>query len=186
MIEFMSQPWPWYVSGPILGFIMLILLFFGESFGVSSNLRILCSMCGAKKYADFFHFDWKEQIWNVVLIAGAVLGGYIAHTYLTTKEGVLISESSIRSLEAMGLEEVGVRYVPDELFGQAAITSWSGLTYLIIGGLLVGFGSRYAGGCTSGHAISGLSNLQLPSLMAVVGFFIGGLITTFFVLPMIL
>jgi hypothetical protein len=50
---------------------------------------------------------------------------------------------------------------------------------------MVGFGSRYAGGCTSGHAISGLSDLQVPSLIAVVGFFIGGLIMTFFILPLI-
>jgi len=57
---------------------------------------------------------------------------------------------------------------------------------LVGGGILIGFGTRWAGGCTSGHAISGLSNLQLPSLIAVIGFFIGGIIMTYFLLPTIL
>jgi len=63
--------------------------------------------------------------------------------------------------------------------------SLKGFLVLAFGGLMVGFGSRYAGGCTSGHAISGLSDLQIQSLIAVAGFFIGGLLMTYFVLPLI-
>lgn len=64
----------------------------------------------------------------------------------------------------------GEAYLPDELFATDALTDPKSLAILLFGGLLIGFGARYAGGCTSGHAISGLSNLQLPSLIAVVGF----------------
>jgi uncharacterized membrane protein YedE/YeeE len=56
---------------------------------------------------------------------------------------------------------------------------------MVIGGFLVGFGTRYAGGCTSGHAISGLSNLQFASLIATIGFFAGGLIATHLLYPLL-
>lgn len=184
MIEFISQPWPWYVAGPILGSIMLALLFFGESFGVSANLRTLCSMCGAGKYAEFFRFEWKNQLWNFVLLIGAIVGGFVTNRFLTNTDQMDLSDSSINSLQEIGFSNIGLEYVPTEIFSIAAISSWQGLLYLVIGGILVGFGSRYAGGCTSGHAISGLSSLQLPSLLAVVGFFIGGLISTFFLIPL--
>lgn len=185
MIDFISQPWPWYIAGPLLGIIMLSLIFFGETFGISSNLRTLCAMCGGGKYADFFQFEWKKQMWNFVLILGAVLGGFITSQYLTHTD-LDISSQTAASLESMGFSDVGVAYVPAEIFGWEAISTWRGLLFLVIGGILVGFGSRYAGGCTSGHAISGLSNLQLPSLIAVIGFFIGGLISTFFIIPLFL
>lgn len=186
MIEFLSQPWQWYVAGPFIAAIMLILLFFGESFGISANLRIMCSMCGAGKRSDFFQFDWKKQMWNLVLIAGAVIGGFVSSEFLSNEEKIDISSSTKLALKESGFANIGQDYVPAEIFGIDAITSWQGLLFLIIGGILVGFGSRYAGGCTSGHAISGLSNLQLPSLIAVVGFFIGGLISTFFIIPLFL
>ena len=85
----------------------------------------------------------------------------------------------------MGFKNAGATLVPTEMYNLEAITSLKGLILLIIGGLLVGFGTRYAGGCTSGHAITGLSSLQKPSLIAVIGFFIGGLIMTNFILPII-
>ena len=86
-------------------------------------------------------------------------------------------------MEGLGFENAGEQYLPAELFSLEQVFTLKGLLILVIGGFLVGFGSRYAGGCTSGHAISGLSNLQLPSLIAVIGFFIGGLIMSFFILP---
>jgi uncharacterized membrane protein YedE/YeeE len=57
---------------------------------------------------------------------------------------------------------------------------------IVVGGFLVGFGTRYAGGCTSGHAIMGLSNLQWPSLVATISFMVGGFIMANLILPFIL
>jgi uncharacterized membrane protein YedE/YeeE len=185
-MSFIYEPWPWYVAGPLIALTMVLLLLFGERFGVSSNLRTMCSIAGAGKFSDFFKFDWKAQIWNLFFIAGAVIGGYIAHTYLTIDHSINLNPKTITSLEKLGLQNVGNSYAPQSLFGIEALSSIKGWIFLIIGGVLVGFGTRYAGGCTSGHAISGLSNLQLPSLIAVIGFFIGGLIMTFFILPNIL
>jgi uncharacterized membrane protein YedE/YeeE len=186
MIESILQPWPWYVSGPLIALTMFFLLFTGKTFGMSSNLRTMCSIGGAGKFADFFKFDWKSQIWNLMVVVGAIVGGFFAAHYLSADTTVAISQETANSLENLGFEDPGATYVPDELFGWEAVTSIKGLLLLILGGLFIGFGARYAGGCTSGHAISGLSNLQLPSLIAVIGFFIGGVIMTHFILPMIL
>lgn len=186
MIELISQPWPWYVGGPAIALIMLGLLYFGESFGVSSNLRTMCSIGGAGKVAEFFNFDWKKQIWNLVFILGAVIGGFIAHEYLTAEPGVNLASETVRDLKALGIQDPGSDYVPQSIFSWETLLTLKGVIMLMVGGFLVGFGSRYAGGCTSGHAISGISNLQIPSMIAVVGFFIGGLLVTYFVLPILL
>ena len=187
-MEWIMNPWPWFVSGPLIVLVMFLLLFFGGNFGVSANLRTLCSMCGAGNSCDFFDFNWKSQIWNLVFVLGGVLGGVISHNYLSEHEHVDLNPTTVEALE----QQLGFEYndqtsglVPTELFGAEAVQSPKGLAILIIGGLLIGFGTRYAGGCTSGHAISGLSNLQLPSLIAVVGFFIGGLLMTHLLLPLI-
>ncbi len=141
-------------------------------------------MMGAGKYAKFFRFEWKNQIWNLVLIGGAVIGGFVTNQYLSNDNKIELSQNSVTTLEQMGFSDVGHEYVPPEIFGMEAITSVQGLLFLILGGIFVGFGTRYAGGCTSGHAITGLSNLQIPSLIAVIGFFIGGLIGTHFIIPL--
>ena len=186
MIELISNPWPWYISGPLISLVMFLMLYFGKSFGVSSNLRTMCSMAGAGKAAEFFRFDWKANIWNLVFIFGALFGGFIARQYLTIDPGVAISTQTVVDLNSLGIANAGSDFAPSILFSWESLTSLRGMIILVIGGILIGFGTRYAGGCTSGHAISGLSNLQLPSLIAVVGFFIGGLIMTHFLLPIIL
>ena len=185
-MNWIMEPWPWYVAGPLIVLVMSILVYFGKSFGVSSNLRSMCSIAGAGKLVDFFKFDWRAQIWNLIFVLGAVIGGFIAHNFMTADHHVDLNPKTIASLEAKGWTDVGNSYAPDTLFGVEALDSWQGWLFLIVGGVLIGFGTRYAGGCTSGHAISGLSNLQLPSLIAVIGFFIGGLIMTFFILPFLL
>jgi len=184
MIEFISQPWAWYVSGPMIGFVMFLLLWAGGEFGVSSNLRTICSIGGAGKKIDFFNFDWKSQIWNLVFIFGAVIGGYIAHNFLSPEQGLQLSQSTINDLASLGIGFDG-NLVPSELFSWESVYTMRGFMVLVVGGFMVGFGSRWAGGCTSGHAISGLSNFQIPSLVAVIGFFIGGLIMTFLLFPII-
>ena len=155
-MNWIYEPWPWYIAGPMIAFIMFLLIMVDKSFGMSSNLRTLCTMCGAGKKTDFFKFDWKAQKWNLIVATGTVIGGYIGANFLTSELAVAIDAKTISKLNTLG-----------------------------IGGILVGFGARYAVGCTSGHAISGLSNLQLPSLMAVIGFFIGGLLMVHLIFPMI-
>jgi uncharacterized membrane protein YedE/YeeE len=163
---------------------MFLLLFFGQSFGFSSNLRTICSAAGGGKFIKFFDFNWRSQIWNLVFLIGAILGGFIARQYLSDGTPVQISENTISDLKTLGIS-APTSAQPDELFSIESAFSLKGFLILAIGGLLVGFGSRYAGGCTSGHAISGLSDLQVPSLIAVIGFFIGGLIMTYVLLPII-
>jgi len=185
MIDYVSQPWPWYVSGPIIAIVMALLILMGKSFGVSSNLRTLCAMGGAGAAADFFRFDWRSQVWNLVFVLGTVFGGFVAANFLTGSEVLSLNPATVADLEALGFSQVGQYYLPEELFSTASIGSLKTLGFLLFGGILVGFGTRYAGGCTSGHAISGLSNFQVPSLIAVVGFFIGGLTMTFLIFPLI-
>ena len=185
-MNWIYEPWPWYVAGPIIAFVMMALMLLGKSFGVSSNLRTMCSMAGAGKHTDFFKFDWRAQIWNLIFILGAAIGGALAHHFLTIDHSIELNSKTIAELNALGIHDAGSSFAPDALFGAEALSSIGGWLFLVIGGFLVGFGARYAGGCTSGHAISGLSNLQLPSLIAVIGFFIGGLAMTFFILPYII
>ena len=185
MLEFIQQPWTWWVSGALIAGIMFTLLFFGQSFGFSSNLRTLCSVAGGGKFVKFFDFNWRSQMWNLVFLIGAVLGGFITAQFLSDGKPVQISQNTINDLATLNIA-APTSLQPNELFSVESIFTLKGFLILAIGGLMVGFGSRYAGGCTSGHAISGLSDLQLPSLIAVIGFFIGGLLMTFMLLPLIL
>lgn len=165
---------------------MILLLLLGKSFGISSNLRTMCTMCGAGKINDFFDVDWKSQSWNLVFIISRVIGGFISNQYLTDiNTNIQLSSDTIISLKNQGFEHVIDMYVPKEIFNLEALYNLKGWMILIVGGFFVGFGKRYAGGCTSGHAISGLSNLQFPSLIAVIGFFIGGLIMTYLIFPLL-
>ncbi len=184
-MDFILEPWAWYVSGPLIALTMALLILVGKRFGMSSNLRSLCAMAGAGKVADFFRFDWKAQRWNLIVAFGVILGGFIAQNFLSTGDSVAISETTIGKLNELGFSDAGQNYMPEFLFGETAWVNLKSLTILLIGGLLVGFGARYAGGCTSGHAISGLSNLQLPSLIAVIGFFAGGLLMIHILFPLI-
>ncbi|WP_339627182.1 YeeE/YedE thiosulfate transporter family protein [uncultured Winogradskyella sp.] len=184
-MEYILQPWPWFVSGPIIALIMFSLLYFGRTFGMSSNLRTMCSIGGAGKLVPFFKFDWKSQRWNLVVVFGAIIGGFIAHNFLSNPINIDLSQNTLADLKTLGFNNIGQSLLPPELFSWDAVFSTKGLLILVVGGFLVGFGTRYAGGCTSGHAITGLSSLQLPSLIAVVGFFIGGLIMIHFIYPIL-
>jgi uncharacterized membrane protein YedE/YeeE len=185
-MNWIMEPWPWYFSGPLITLTMLILLYVGKSFGMSSNLRTICTSLGAGKNCDFFHFDWKTQKWNLSVLLGTIIGGYIAIHFLSPENySPSISSETITKLHNLGFMSAGESYLPTELFDSRVFTSFKGLSLLLIGGFLVGFGARYASGCTSGHAISGLSNLQRPSFIAVIGFFIGGLIMVHLIFPLL-
>ncbi|MEX0315897.1 MAG: YeeE/YedE family protein [Allomuricauda sp.] len=184
-MEIIYQPWPWYVSGPLIALVMFILIMVGKRFGMSSNLRTLCTICGAGKHTEFFRFDWKSQRWNLVVVIGTIIGGFIGANLLSPESSVAIAKDTVTELQNLGFASAGSTYLPSELFGNTVFSDLKSLALLVIGGFLVGFGARYAGGCTSGHAISGLSNLQLPSLIAVIGFFIGGLFMVHVLFPLI-
>lgn len=185
-MEFLSQPWPWYVAGPLIAFIMLSLLFSGKRFGLSSNLRSMCAIMGAGKHCEFFDFNWRAQSWNLVFVAGLMIGGWIANTWMPGAEDIQLSQNTLQDLSRLGLASPGDGLLPTELFSWNNLLTVRGLLFVVGGGFLVGFGARYAGGCTSGHAISGLSDLQKPSLIAVAGFFLGGLFVTYLILPFLL
>lgn len=187
MIEFLTSPWPWWFSGLMISVVMFLMVWGGKTFGFSSNLRTMCAALGAGKTSDFFRFDWTKENWNLVFALGALIGGVISALFLGagTRE-VALTDSARASIEAMGIG-LGAGLVPAELFSWSALSaSWKPWLLLSLGGFMVGFGSRWAGGCTSGHAISGLSNLQMPSLIAVCGFFGGGLLMTWVIMPVLM
>lgn len=185
MMELLLSPWPWYVAGPMIALVMFLLLYFGSEFGMSSNLRTMCSIGGGGRFCEFFDFDSKKQYWNLAFVLGSMIGGFLTITYMTPDTSIALAEATVQKLNETGFTEVGEDYLPAEIFGADRLTSTAGIGLLLVGGFLIGFGARYAGGCTSGHAISGLSNLQLPSLIAVVGFFIGGLTMVHLLMPLI-
>jgi uncharacterized membrane protein YedE/YeeE len=182
----LSATLPWYVAGPLIGLMVpALLLLTGKAFGVSSSLRHTCAAT-LPTTAEYFRYDWKQKgLWNLLFVAGILLGGVLAATFLGGAGPTGISEATKVDLQALGLTDFS-GLVPPELFSGSALTTVPGLIVLLGGGFLVGFGARYAGGCTSGHAITGLATLQVPSLIAVIGFFIGGLFTTYVLLPLLL
>ena len=186
VMTFLQQPWPWYVAGPLIGLILFLMLYFGKTFGISSTFRTTCAMMGAGKLNPFFRLNWREHVWNLVFVIGAIMGGYISATWLQSPTAIDLNPATVAHLQQLGIEAPGKEYLPPDLFSWDALFTLKGFIILAAGGFLVGFGTRYADGCTSGHAITGLSNLQLPSLVAVIGFFIGGLIMTYGILPYLL
>ena len=184
-MDFICQTWHWSVSGFLIGIVMLCLNYFGKVFGMSSNLRSLCSMTGIGKKVPFFDWDWKAQKWNFVVLIGAMIGGYVATNFLNDASNVTLNPITVSKLLNFGIDAPNGKLLPNFMFGNEIFQSPKMILILIIGGILIGFGSRYAGGCTSGHAISGLSNLQIPSLKAVIGFFIGGLIMVHYIFPLL-
>lgn len=184
-MDFITQPWAWYVAGPVIGLIMFLLYYFGERFGVSHNLETLCAIGGAGRFTDYFKFDWKKNSWNLMFIAGAIAGGFISAHWLTPSAEIALNPQTVEDLKVLGFNNAGDTYLPKEIFSIENMLTLKGFLILLIAGIMIGFGARWAGGCTSGHAIVGLSNLELPSLIAVIGFFIGGLVMTWFILPLI-
>jgi uncharacterized protein len=184
-MDFITQTWHWSISGFLIAIIMLVLNYFGKVFGMSSNLRSLCTIAGADKYSDFFKFDWKSQRWNLLVVIGAMLGGFVAANFLSNPSNVNVSAATLLQLNKLGIDVPNGKLLPNAIFSLNALKSPKNILILLFGGILIGFGSRYAGGCTSGHAISGLSNLQRQSLKAAIGFFVGGLIMAHFIMPLI-
>lgn len=185
MIELLSKPWPWYVAGALIGLIVPALLLLGNKhFGISANLRHACAACFPANI-KFFQYDWKKEIWNFFFVAGIFIGAFVAAQWLANPDPVVIHSDLASELAGYGITKTS-ELVPAELFSFDSLLTLRGVIMLIGGGLLVGFGARYAGGCTSGHAIMGLSDLQWPSLVATIMFMAGGFVMANFILPYIL
>ncbi len=185
MFDFIKQPWPWYVAGPLIGLTVPALLILGnKTFGISSSLRHICAACIPAKI-PFFQYDWKKEVWNLFFVAGILVGGIIATQFLANPAPVQVNPKLATELATYGVTNYN-NIVPADLFAWSELLSFRGIFMMVIGGFLVGFGTRYAGGCTSGHAIMGLSNLQWPSLVATCCFMAGGFIMANLILPFIL
>ncbi|WP_162415947.1 YeeE/YedE family protein [Cyclobacterium roseum] len=185
LIEWIKQPWPWYVAGPLIGLTVPALLLIGnKSFGISSSLRHACAACIPAKI-PFFQYDWKKELWNILFVVGIFLGGLIASLFLSNPAAVVVAESTQQDLAQLGITDFN-SLLPADIFSWSNLFTLKGLFFFVIGGFLVGFGTRYAGGCTSGHAIMGISNLQWPSMLATVFFMIGGFVMTHLILPFIM
>ena len=185
LLEFLMQPWPWYIAGPLVGLTVPILLLLGNKhFGISANLRHACAIC-LPKNIDFFNYDWKKEVWNLFFVLGILLGSFLTFVYLSDPNAIIIHPDLKVELAHYGITEIN-GMLPNQIFSWSSLFTIKGFLMMVVGGFLIGFGSRYAGGCTSGHAISGLSNLQLPSLIATCCFMIGGILMANFILPYIL
>ena len=186
MIEFLSQPWPWYVAGPLIGLTLTLLLFVGgRRFGISSSLQHVCAAAVPGKSA-YLRYDWRQKgTWNLLLVVGILIGGGVSGLFLSTGEPIALSEATVQDLDALGVAlEPGL--VPTSIYSLEAAATPAGFLLLVGGGFLVGFGARYANGCTSGHGVTGLANFELSALVSVLAFFAGGLIATHLLLPLIL
>lgn len=176
-IEWISQPWPWYVAGPMIGLTVPALLLLGnKTFGISSSLRHICAAC-VPAGIPFFTYNWKRETWNLLFVLGVGIGGFIAMNFLSDPNFIVISEATQADLSALGVTDF-TALMPADIFSWSNVFTAKGLLFFVIGGFMVGFGTRYAGGCTSGHAIMGISNLQWPSLVATIFFMIGGFLMT--------
>ena len=182
-MDFILEPWAWYVGGPLIALTLFLYFYFGQNFGASTNFETLCTMVGAGKVSDYFKKDWKERDFALLFVVGLIIGGYISSNFLIPNQTIDLNPKTIQELTDLGFSNAGNQYFPDEIFSEDVIFSLKGFLILILSGFCIGFGTRYAGGCTSGHAITGLSSFQLPSLLAVIGFFIGGVIAVWFIIP---
>lgn len=184
IIEIIKQPWHWAIAGTLIGLTVPTLLIVGnKKFGISSSLRHLCAICMPAKI-PFFNYEWKKEIWNLFFVVGVVLGGFIATQFLTNPNDIVVAEATKSVLSTYGITDYS-SVLPAQLFNTSNILTLKGLFFFVIGGFFVGFGTRYAGGCTSGHSIMGLSNLQVPSLIATCCFMIGGFFSANVIVPLI-
>jgi uncharacterized protein len=186
-MNWILAPWPWYIAGPLVGLTVPALYLAGnKSFGISSTLRHICAACIPNKI-PFFQYDWKKEVWNLVFVTGITLGAFIAATWLRSPDSLLnlnptlqytlLKEHQINSFNSL---------LPTEIFGIEHLFELRTWLFSLVGGLFVGFGTRYAGGCTSGHSITGLATLQLASLIATICFMIGGIVSSWFIVPYLL
>jgi uncharacterized membrane protein YedE/YeeE len=184
-MDIILQPWPWYIAGPLIGlFIPALLIFGNKPFGVSSSFRHICAAC-LPANISFFKYDWKNESWNLFFVTGIIIGGFVAAHFLSIPGPVNINPHTTAVLQQEGVKNFN-GLIPGDVFSFSGLFTLRGLIFTVVGGFLVGFGTRYADGCTSGHSIMGISCLQWPSVVATCCFMAGGFIMTWFILPYLL
>ena len=157
---------PWYVAGPLIGLIIPLLLVLNEKqFGVSSSLRVVVSFFTPK--VNYFRYNRKKDYWQLYFGIGVILVSILI---------VLLDVSPSPQIDS----ELSFAGIATSVY---SLQSWP---FFLIGGALIGFGARYAGGCTAGHCVMGNSLLSTSSLVSTVSFFVGGLIVSHFVIPQFL
>jgi uncharacterized membrane protein YedE/YeeE len=185
ILELLKEPWPWYIAGPLIGLTVPVLLIIGnKSFGISSSLRHVCAAC-LPANIPFFKYEWKKEVWNLFFVTGIFLGGIIAASLLANPNPVDVNPKLVAELAQYGITDFS-SLIPEQILNWQALFTLKGFLMMVVGGFMIGFGTRYAGGCTSGHAIMGLSTLQWPSLVATCCFMAGGFIMANLILPFIL
>ena len=185
LLNIFTSPWPWYVAGPLIGLMIPLLLITGnKTLGISSSLRHVCAACFPANIS-FFKYDWKREAWNLFFVSGILIGAFLVAQFFSDPNPVQINPKLTTELTTYGITNYE-GLVPKDLFSWQNLVTIRGFILIVVGGFLVGFGTRYAGGCTSGHSIMGLSNLQLPSLIATLAFMAGGFVVSWFVLPLLL
>lgn len=185
MLELIRHPWPWYVAGPLIGLTVPALLLLGNKhFGISSSLRHICAAC-IPAGIPFFRYEWRKEVWNLFFVAGIFLGGVLASQLLASPDPLRVAPATTKALKALNIPVDG-GLMPAAIFSFSNVFNGYGVLFFIVGGFLVGFGTRYAGGCTSGHAIMGLSTLQWPSLVATISFMAGGFAMVHLLFPMLM
>jgi uncharacterized membrane protein YedE/YeeE len=184
MLELLRQPWHWSIAGLLIGLTVPLLYLIGNKpFGISSSFRHICAACLPSNIL-YFKYDWKKETWNIFFVIGILVGGIIGSTVLANPNPIVIAASAQEQLSQLGVKEFS-QIAPTDIFSFTGLLTAKGFILIVVGGFLVGFGTRYAGGCTSGHSITGISNFQLSSLIATICFMLGGFITTWLFLPLI-
>lgn len=185
IINYLSQPWPWYVGGPLIGIIIIMLQWIdNKPLAASSSYRHVCAATFPANI-PFLKYNWKAEIWNLLFVAGILIGGIVAGNFFSHPATIAISSEAAHHLQSIGLKDT-TGFAPVQLFSLAALQTIPGLIVIVFGGFLVGFGSRYAGGCVSGHSMTGISDLQWTSMLATACIFAGGIFTSYVLLPLIL
>lgn len=184
MLDVLRHPWHWSIAGILIGLTVPLLYLIGNKpFGISSSFRHICAAC-LPNNANYFNYEWKKETWNIFFVIGILIGGIVGSTILSNSDQFVIASSTQEQLAKLGIKDF-TKIVPTEIFSFTGLFTIKGFILIVVGGFLVGFGTRYAGGCTSGHSITGISNFQLSSLIATIFFMIGGFITTWLFLPII-
>ncbi len=143
------ERWPFWAGGAAIGTFLLTFLVYGRRMlGVSTGFEDVCA-------APFTAQARKS--WRLPFMVGIAAGGLLA----STLSGGVVLTTAMGTFDTLWHASLPVK-----------------IALFTTGGILIGFGTRLAGGCTSGHGISGVAQLAPSSLIATATFMSSGFITT--------